>query len=80
MEFVFGWLVFSIVAGVIASSKGRSGVGYFLLSLVLSPLIGILLAVALPSQQARGDKPHPNTHIKCPDCREFVLRDRKSVV
>jgi hypothetical protein len=34
MEIALFWLFFSIVAGVIASTKGRSGVGFFLLSIV----------------------------------------------
>jgi phosphate/sulfate permease len=39
----------TIGAGIIASAKGRSGFGYFVLSLLLSPLIGFLLAVGMPS-------------------------------
>src|SRR5262245_56998962 len=74
MEIVLGWFVFSIVAGVIASSKGRSGVGYLLLSLVLSPLSGIILAVAVPSV---GEFRRHDTHLRCPDCREFVLNEAR---
>lgn len=80
MELVFGWLAFSVVAGVIASSKGRSGFGYFCLSLVLSPLIGIILAVALPrvGDAAREPgAPTPETHVRCPDCRELVLSEAR---
>ena len=70
MEIVLGWIVFSIVAGVIANARGRSGFGFFLLSLVLSPLIGILLAACLPSRvyvdadgvvrRVRGVAPEPD--------------------
>lgn len=74
MEIFIGWIVFSIVAGVVASSKGRSGFGYFLLSLVLSPLIGIILAAALPSL---SQAPRPDTHVRCPDCRELVLNEAR---
>ena len=81
MEIVIGWLFFSIVAGVIAGSKGRSGFGYFLLSLVLTPLIGLLLAIGLPSLNpvatSAGPQPTPDTHVKCPDCRELVLKDAR---
>jgi hypothetical protein len=82
VEIVIGWVIFSIVAGVIASGRGRSGFGYFLLSLLLSPLIGILLAVALPSKRevapvrdAAGEVVTPQTHVRCPDCRELVRAD-----
>jgi hypothetical protein len=36
--------LFSIIAGLIAARRGRSGVGFFVLSLIVSPLIGALLA------------------------------------
>ena len=73
MEIFLGWVIFSIVAGAIAGAKGRSGMGYFLLAMLLSPLIGIILAVAMPA--IGRDKPRPDTHVKCPDCRELVLRE-----
>lgn len=79
MELFFGWILFSIVAGAIAGSKGRSGFGYFFLSLVLSPLIGIILAWALPALNAHAEAggPSPATHVKCPDCRELVLKEAR---
>ena len=80
MEWVVGWILFSFVAGAIAGSKGRSGAGYFFLSLLLSPLIGIILAAAMPAinqQTAAITVPTPETHVKCPDCRELVLADAR---
>ena len=47
MEFILGWIVFSIVAGVIAHNKGRSGIGYFFLSIILSPIVGIVVAALI---------------------------------
>lgn len=49
MEIVFGWFVLSIVAGWWAGSKGRSGIGVFILSLVFSPLVGLITAAAMDS-------------------------------
>jgi hypothetical protein len=82
MEIVLGWVLFSIVAGMIAGSKGRSGFGYFFLSLILSPLIGLLLAIALPALNppataAGPAAPPSDSYIKCPDCRELVLKDAR---
>lgn len=37
------WIVFSIIVGAIASGKNRSGIGYFFISLLLSPLIGLVI-------------------------------------
>ena len=79
MEILLGWFVFSIIAGIIAGTKNRNGFGYFLLSLALSPLVGLILAIALPGLAAAGTPagPTPATHIKCPDCRELVLKDAR---
>ena len=53
MEIFILWLFFSIIAGVIAGHKGRSGIGFFFLSVVLSPLVGVIAAlVAQPNVQS----------------------------
>lgn len=78
MEVFIGWFVFSVVVGVIASSRGRSGIGWTLLALLLSPLIIGLLVIVLPSKRARdadGTVISPATHVKCPDCRAFIPAD-----
>lgn len=80
MEVFLGWIVFSGVAAWIASSKGRSGVGVFLLSLALSPLVGIIVALVMKSkreqlQEQYQEVPSPETHVRCPDCKELVRKD-----
>jgi hypothetical protein len=49
MAIVLGWFIFAVIVGVAASSRGRSGFGFFILSLVFSPLIGIILVMAMPN-------------------------------
>jgi hypothetical protein len=78
MELVLFWLVFAVVAGVIAASKGRSGLGYFVLSVLLSPVVGLILAVALPRVQRVVAVPGPGdidsgARTPCPNCAELVL-------
>jgi len=77
MEIVIGWLIFSLVAAWIASSKGRSGFGVFVLSVLLSPLIGIIVALVMQ----RADKIEATQVVhggvsrefwKCPFCAEAV--------
>jgi hypothetical protein len=75
VEFLIGWMVFSILAGWIASSKGRSGLGVFLLSILLSPVVGIIVALVM----ARGDEDRPVQQVvpagdyrRCPYCAEFI--------
>lgn len=54
------WIVLSILAGVFAGSRGRSGTGFFLVALVLSPLVSFVWAAVSP-----GGK-------KCPFCSERI--------
>jgi hypothetical protein len=48
MEWVLVYLGLAVVVGVAANTRGRSGLGWFLLALLISPLISGLLALALP--------------------------------
>jgi hypothetical protein len=54
----------AVFAGGIANLKGRSGAGFFLLAVILSPPIGIRAAV-VARRGTRGLR-------KCPACAEFV--------
>lgn len=46
------WMAFAVIVGVVASARGRVGYGWFLLALVISPLIVGPLVLALPRQYA----------------------------
>ena len=48
----FFWFGFSIVVGVAANTRGRTGFGWFLLAIVISPLLAGLLVLALPRGHA----------------------------
>jgi hypothetical protein len=54
MELFLFWLILSIVVGVFAGSKSRSGFGWFVLSLFISPIITLILLAILPR---RGSSP-----------------------
>lgn len=80
MEILLFWFVGAIIIGIIAGSKGRSGFGYFLLSILLSPILAGILVLALPRLHAQvivagGEAVSPETHVRCPDCRELVRAD-----
>lgn len=51
------WFALAVVIGLGASSRGRSGFGYFLLSVLLSPLVGAaaLLLIASKPAPAEGE-------------------------
>lgn len=42
------WFLFAALVGVIADSRGRSGVRWWLVSVLISPLLGVVLIVLLP--------------------------------
>ena len=74
MEIVILWLVLSIIAGIIASNKGRSGFGFFLLAALLSPLIGILAALIAGENKSIIEEKQISSgeNKKCPYCAEII--------
>ncbi len=75
--FIF-WFLFSLAAAVYATNKGRSGLGWFLISILLSPLIGLIfLAVSKDLAATASASPSALTHRKCPHCAELILPDAK---
>jgi hypothetical protein len=77
---MFFWVMFAVVVGVFAANKGRSGVGWFLLSLLISPLLGFLFVAVLSnlkegaaSHAVSAAQPGAATHVRCPACAEWVL-------
>lgn len=83
MEFLAAWLLFALIVGFVASSLKRSGILWFLLACVFSPLImGIFLLLVGSAEDKRlrdetGSLITPDTHVRCPDCRELVRKDAR---
>lgn len=84
MEIFLGWFVLSCVIGYWAGKRGRSAVGWALLSMFLSPLISALIVAVLPKRgdaalpkDELGNPISPESHVLCPDCRELVKRDAR---
>jgi len=68
MEIVLLWIVLSIIPAVIASKKGRSGIGWFFLALFISPLLAGIIAAAIGPVEGGNIR-------KCPFCSEMVKSD-----
>lgn len=68
------WLFLCIIAGVIASNKGRSGIGFFLLAFFFSPLIGIIVALVVRSNTEAMERKEveAGSSRKCPYCAEVI--------
>jgi len=70
----FPWLIISFVIGVAAQDRGLSFLGFFLLSLFLTPLTGIAVALIKPPNQEVLDRRKRETgkERKCPKCGENI--------
>lgn len=82
MELLVIWLLFGIASGIVASNRGRSGCGWFLLGVLLGPF-GLLFAFLSSDkkkeaadldakQQAEAEAAASK---KCPYCAELVKVD-----
>ena len=84
MEIFVLWVALCFVIAFWAHSKGRFAFGWFIISLMLSPLIGGLIVAALPKagkaalpKDESGTPITAESHIRCPDCRELVRKDAR---
>lgn len=87
IEGLLAWFGLSVLVGVIAVRRGRFGFGWFLLAMMISPLLAGLLVLVLADQSdddpqatafgAAEGRISPETHVRCPDCRELVRRDAR---
>jgi hypothetical protein len=68
------WLILSGVAASVAGNKGRSFGGILFLSLILSPIIGLIVALCMaPNTTAtEAAKVASGESKKCPFCAEVI--------
>jgi hypothetical protein len=55
MDWLTGWIIFSIGVGIIAALHARSFFGWAFLSLIISPLLAVIILALM----ARGDAKPP---------------------
>lgn len=79
MLLIILWVIFSIFAGVIAGNKGRSGTGFFFLSLILSPVIGVAGAlVAKPNLETlKYQRLVSGSEKACQFCAELIKTEAR---
>lgn len=84
MEYFFGWLILAGLVGFWAHTKGRFAFGWFVISFMLSPLIGGIIVAILPKagkaampRDEAGNVMTPDMYVRCPDCRELVRKDAR---
>ena len=69
------WFFFCGLVAVVASGRGRSAFGFFLLSVILSPLIGLIIALVVSNRKGELDlkKALKNGDIvECTACAEHI--------
>lgn len=72
MAVVFGWFLLAIACGIFADRKGRSGVAWFFIAMLASPLIAGIFLLALPEAETSGGF---SILRRCVKCREQIRRD-----
>lgn len=72
MVWVFVWIMLAVAVGVWAHNRGRAGFAWTLLSLVISPLLGLVFC-GVSKDLSKPAAPSAATHVKCPACAEYVL-------
>jgi hypothetical protein len=75
VEFVIILVLSGILTAIIASMKNYSGPLWFVLGFffpVVAPIVIIFFRQTLTEENA---PPSPETHVKCPDCKELVRKD-----
>ena len=70
------------MAAVAASSRGRFGFGWFLLAVIISPLIALLLVLVLPNKREARQRSAEYAAVirgskKCPMCAELVRKEAR---
>lgn len=68
MVAVVFWIVLCFVVAYVATQRGRSGVGFFFLAFFLSPLVGFLVAIALPKRGEAAAVPSASGFVLCSQC------------
>ena len=63
---LIAWLAFSAAAAWAAGQKGRSRLGYFLLSIFLTPILAFLILLVVPAKAPRAVA---RTSATCPSCQ-----------
>ena len=78
MEYLVIWGFFGIIAASIASSKGRSGCGWFVLGLLLGPFaLAVALLPSLKPQFIPTASMPTADLVPCPECAEPIQRQAR---
>ena len=72
------WLIFTIVICCMAKSRGRSALGFFLLSLFLSPLVGFIVLLIVGKNEPQGVEVRHTDAPKSDSAAEALATEEKT--
>jgi len=73
VAFLLIWVGFAIATAMIAKRKGHVGSTWFALGMI-GGVIALFIAILIKEAEVI---PTPETHVKCPDCKELVLKEAR---
>ena len=73
MELLLFWVLFGVVAAVVASNKGNSGVAWFFVGVLLGPF-GLILSLVVSGDPAGVErkKIEDGGYLRCEKCAELI--------
>jgi len=76
MEAVFFlmWFGLCVFTGAVASNKGRSFIGFFLLAIFISPIIALIIVLCVRDLKNKEDT---GSMRRCPKCAELIKMQAK---
>jgi hypothetical protein len=76
------WLIFSVIVAIAANGRGRSAIGWFLIAILLSPVLALIAVLVMAPGSANTVQPTKVVDVPpvavidprkpCPDCGELV--------
>lgn len=75
MEILVTWLILCAVPAILATYRGRRPLVWYALSVLFTPLVGLLFVALLPSKKAeQAEAAEVANRRPCPRCGERIAR------
>jgi hypothetical protein len=79
MEIIIFSLLLALIPAFLAKSKGKSFAKWYLISALISPLIGLLIVLFLKKDESalERQKMEDENLVKCSSCAELIKKEAK---